>query len=132
LIFLFFSFFCHTLLFSFILFNCGTVLDRYLPNRYHLYTCKTVYNKQFTYYLLTYLLYFSAFLAKKRAYICAYFLHFSVHIIRALFITLKGWLDHQGAKWRGQLKKEAGTNTRRRKCMLSYLQPSSFIQGYSK
>jgi hypothetical protein len=55
LIFLFFSFFCHTLLFSFILFNCGTVLDRYLSNRYHLYTCKTVYNKQFT-YLLTYLL----------------------------------------------------------------------------
>jgi hypothetical protein len=32
--------------------------------------------------------YFSAFLAKKRAYICAYFLHFSVHIIRALCITL--------------------------------------------
>jgi hypothetical protein len=28
--------------------------------------------------------YFSAFSPKKRAYICAYFRHFSVHIIRAL------------------------------------------------
>jgi hypothetical protein len=32
--------------------------------------------------------YFSAFLAKKCAYICAYFLHFSVHIIRALHVTI--------------------------------------------
>jgi hypothetical protein len=32
--------------------------------------------------------YFSAFLAKKCAYICAYFLHFSVHIIRALIIVI--------------------------------------------
>jgi hypothetical protein len=32
--------------------------------------------------------YVNAFLAKKRAYICAYFRHFSVHIIRALFIRL--------------------------------------------
>jgi hypothetical protein len=34
--------------------------------------------------------YFSAFLAKKPAYICAYFLHFSVHIIRALPTSING------------------------------------------
>jgi hypothetical protein len=45
-------------------------------------------------------------------------------------ITLKGWLDHQDAKWRGQLKDEAETNTRRRKCILSYLRLSSFKQKF--
>jgi hypothetical protein len=47
-----------------------------------------------------------------------------------LIITLKGWLDHQDAKWRGQLKDEAETNTRRRKCILSYLRLSSFKQKF--